>query len=483
MTLDHTGVLIVEDDAATAALERRVLARAGVATRTAAGVREALALLERQSFAAILLDYNLPDGDPWAVVAAADAKAPRIPVVLVTAQGSEQIATEALHRGVADYVKKTDAFWDELPGILARVTRAVKTEDGLRLLNDFFEGTHVGAAVVAPNGTLERVNRAFTELYGGTAAELVGTPFADLCATEWRARLPALMRDIEATGRLRFEAEHRRKDGTEFPVIVDATVVRDHGGSFAHIGILVLDITDRKRAEGELHRRNEELEQFAYAASHDLKEPLRGIHNYARFLSDDYADCLDAPGQQRLQALMRLTERMEGLIDSLLQFSRAGQAELTQTTTDLSVVLADVLDSLAATLAERSVEVRVPAPLPVVRCDPLGVGQVLHHLLANAVKYSDKDHKWVEIGWHSAAGELIFQVRDNGIGIPAQHQQAIFRIFKRLHGRDKYGGGSGVGLALVKKIVERHGGRIWVESEPGVGSTFYFTLNAQVRPA
>ncbi len=243
------------------------------------------------------------------------------------------------------------------------------------------------------------------------------------------------------------------------------------------------EIAERRRAEAELQRRNEELDEFAYAASHDLKEPLRGIHNYAQFLIEDYAERLDGPGRERLHALMRLAERLESLIDALLQFSRAGQVALTLTPTDFNAVLAEVLDSVAATLAERGVKARVRGPLPVIHCDRARIGWVFRNLIGNAIKYNDKNRKWVEIGWHAEAGAPVFHVRDNGIGIPAQHRRAIFRIFKRLHGQDQYGGGRGVGLALVKKIVERHGGRIWVESDPGVGSTFYFTLNAQVPPA
>ncbi|MGH8509760.1 MAG: sensor histidine kinase, partial [Gammaproteobacteria bacterium] len=238
---------------------------------------------------------------------------------------------------------------------------------------------------------------------------------------------------------------------------------------------------DMRRMSEVLRRSNEDLREFAYAASHDLKEPVRGIHNYAQFLLEDYGERLEVEGQGRLQAIMRLTERMEGLIDALLQASHIGRVELALGETDLNGVLAEVLDSLAPTLAERRVEARLPSGMPVVRCDRMRIGQVFHNLIGNAVKYNDKESKWVEIGWRDEAGESIFYVRDNGIGIPEKHWEAIFRIFKRLHGRDVYGGGSGVGLAIVKKIIERHGGRIWVESQPGAGSTFYFSLQEQTK--
>jgi signal transduction histidine kinase len=227
----------------------------------------------------------------------------------------------------------------------------------------------------------------------------------------------------------------------------------------------------------ELNQSNKELDDFAYIASHDLKEPLRGIHNFSNFLIEDYADKLDDEGRSKLETLMRLTRRMETLIDSLLQFSRLGRVDLGLDRVNLNEIVAEVLDSLAISLREEGVEVRVPRPLPTVRADRARVGEIFHNLIVNAMKYNDKPERWIEIGWRAGApGPPVFSVRDNGIGIPEKHQDAVFRIFKRLHGRDKFGGGTGAGLTIAKKIVERHHGRIWLESSPGVGTTFYFTL-------
>jgi light-regulated signal transduction histidine kinase (bacteriophytochrome) len=227
----------------------------------------------------------------------------------------------------------------------------------------------------------------------------------------------------------------------------------------------------------ELNQSNKELDDFAYIASHDLKEPLRGIHNFSNFLLEDYADKLDAEGRSKLETLMRLTRRMETLIDSLLQFSRLGRVDLGLDRVNLNEIVAEVLDSLAISLREERVEVKVPRPLPTVRADRARVGEIFQNLIVNAMKYNDKPEKWVEIGWlENVGGPPVFYVRDNGIGIPEKHQEAVFRIFKRLHGRDKYGGGTGAGLTIAKKIVERHHGRIWLDSSAGSGTTFYFTL-------
>jgi signal transduction histidine kinase len=227
----------------------------------------------------------------------------------------------------------------------------------------------------------------------------------------------------------------------------------------------------------ELNQSNKELDDFAYIASHDLKEPLRGIHNFSSFLLEDYAGKLDEDGRSKLETLMRLTRRMETLIDSLLQFSRLGRVDLAIDRVDLNEIVAGILDSLAISLQEEKVDVRIPRPLPAVRADRVRVGEIFHNLIVNAMKYNDKPEKHVEVGWReNPAGPPVFYVRDNGIGIPEKHHDAVFRIFKRLHGRDKFGGGTGAGLTIVKKIVERHHGRIWVESSAGEGTTFYFTL-------
>ena len=228
----------------------------------------------------------------------------------------------------------------------------------------------------------------------------------------------------------------------------------------------------------ELARSNTELDAFAYIASHDLKEPLRGIHNYAHFLIEDYADKLDEAGASKLKTLTRLTQRMQNLLDSLLHFSRLGRQELMLRPVDLQRVLEGALDLLHTQVEETGVTVRIPKPLPTVVVDHRCIGEIFTNLIVNAIKYNDKAERWIEVGCAGEEGTEcpVLYVKDNGIGIPEQHREAVFRIFRRLHGREEYGGGVGAGLTIVKKIVERHGGKIWIESNVGVGTTFFFTL-------
>lgn len=220
-----------------------------------------------------------------------------------------------------------------------------------------------------------------------------------------------------------------------------------------------------------------EPDDFASIVSHDLKEPLSGIRGYSEILLEDYQDTLDADGRRRLNVLIQMCDRMAASIDSLLTFSRVGRVESPEAVVDLNAVAEEVLQTYCPTIGARRGSVRIVGRLPMVKGDAVLIGEVLGNLIANGLKFNRSDPPRVEIG--SVAGELpTIYVRDNGIGIPPEHHQAIFAIFRRLHPRREFEG-TGAGLTIVRKIVESHGGRIWLESEPGRGATFFFTL----RPA
>jgi len=238
----------------------------------------------------------------------------------------------------------------------------------------------------------------------------------------------------------------------------------------------------------DLTRSNEELDAFAYVASHDLKEPLRGIHRYAHQLLDS-ASTLGDENRKRVEGLMRLTVRMDSLLDSLLHFSRVGRTTLEFDEVDLNEVVEEALEMVGARRSDGTFTVSVPRRLPSLRCDRVRVREIFSNLLSNALKYSAPEPPRIEVGYTApqentprpnapaeSAGHTVFFVRDRGIGIEPRHFEQVFRMFKRLHGRDEYGGGVGAGLTIVQKLVQRHGGCVWVESAAGAGSTFYFTL-------
>jgi light-regulated signal transduction histidine kinase (bacteriophytochrome) len=254
----------------------------------------------------------------------------------------------------------------------------------------------------------------------------------------------------------------------------------------AIVGILLRKINELAEINLELERSNTELDAFAYIASHDLKEPLRGIHNYSNFLLEDYAELLDAEGVNKLHTLIKLTKRMEDLINALLHFSRLGRQELSFHSFNLNQSLESISELFSVSKGGENIEIRIPRSLPNIIGDRVLLEEVFTNLISNAFKYNNQSEKWVEIGFldpttsdsleSSTTQLLTFYVRDNGIGVQEKHLDTIFRIFKRLHSLNKYGGGTGVGLTIVKKIIELHNGKIWIESSYGTGSTFYFTL-------
>jgi chemotaxis family two-component system sensor kinase Cph1 len=250
----------------------------------------------------------------------------------------------------------------------------------------------------------------------------------------------------------------------------------------AIVGIVLKQAEALGELNDELQRSNQELASFAYAAAHDLKEPLRGIYNYANILQEDYGQVLDEDGMEYLVEIQGFSQRMETLINALLRMAQLRQAELFFEAFDLNGGLKNVEKVVRASWPEADFELRVPQPLPIVQGDPALLSEVLRNLLNNAIKYNTQADKWVEVGYQDYDGDLsgqrscVFYIRDNGIGIRPEHTPVVFQLFKRLHPQEHYGGGTGVGLAIVNQIIERHHGRIWVESIPGEGSTFYFTL-------
>ncbi len=255
----------------------------------------------------------------------------------------------------------------------------------------------------------------------------------------------------------------------------------------------LLDVVLRRTDELEhvnqqLAASNEELDNFAYAAGHDLREPLRGMFNLASFIKEDYGDRLDEEGQSMVGQMQKLARRMDSLVGSLLDYARLGNTDLRLAPVNLNEVVAELTASMQTQLDAAGGRVVVPAPLPTVCGDEIRLMEILQNLISNGLKYSRREVKTIEIGCDETRSEAMadrvaIYVRDDGIGIDPRHRSEVFRIFRRLHGREAFGGGSGAGLTIVKRAVERHGGRIWIEENPnlrgdsaGEGTTFWFTL-------
>ena len=322
--------------------------------------------------------------------------------------------------------------------------------------------------------------------FGWTRDEAVGRNLAELIIPEeHRAAHNEGLHRYVVTGKgpllnKRLELDALNRTGHLFPVEMTVSPIRL--GRKHYFSAFVRDITERKRAEDaiarqtqEMTRINSELEDFTHSVSHDLKEPLRGIEAFAGFLAEDYGDKLDEQGQRYVGVLRESAVRMKDLIDDLLQLSRIGRTRYEFAPVPIFSLVEDVKLELSYAIQEKQADLRFDAALPIVRCDKVRMREVFKNLISNAIKYNDKPTPTIEIGCRSENGVFTFAVSDNGIGIAPEFHDKIFKIFQRLHHREEYEG-TGVGLAICKKVVEGHGGRIWVESAPAQGTTFLFTL-------
>jgi len=263
--------------------------------------------------------------------------------------------------------------------------------------------------------------------------------------------------------------------------LVSGRPVRDSAGDVIAGVVVCRDITARRQVEKalaqraeELARSNRDLEQFAYVASHDLQEPLRAVGSYIGLLADRYRGKLDERADKYIDFVVEGATRMQAQINGLLAYSRLGSSRMSSQAVDTSAVVAQAIKNLDRAIRETAAVVTLD-PLPTVWGDPFQLCLVFQNLIGNAIKFCQEKPPRVHVGVERRGESCVFSVRDNGIGIAPEHAELIFIIFHRLHGRQEYPG-TGMGLAICRKVVESHGGRIWVESHAGQGSTFFFTL-------
>lgn len=386
----------------------------------------------------------------------------------------------------------------------------------------FYESGMIGVLYWNMNGQVVDANDKFLEIVGYGREDLGNgrINWGELTPPEYRKRDEEAIAELKATGVMKtsFEKEYIRKDGRRAPVEVAGAMIdkeRVNGVAF------VLDITGRKRAEtqvrqlnaeleyrvvertAQLEAANKEMESFSYSVSHDLRAPLRTIDGYAAILLEDYASGLDAEGKRVCDVIREGTRKMGALIDALLSFSRFGRAEILSLPVDMETMARSTFLEVTTPLSRGRINFHVD-PLPPAVGDSVLIRQVWTNLLSNAVKFSSKkDRAVIEVGCaavdesgvvsadsvspNPGAGrpqppitrkpETVFFIRDNGVGFNMQFADKLFGVFHRLPGANEFEG-TGVGLAIVHRIIQRHGGRLWADAEAGKGATFYFTLRA-----
>ena len=350
-----------------------------------------------------------------------------------------------------------------------------------------------GMVIAALDETVTDCNEAILRLTQRSREEIIGKPFEDLLPPEFRSLIPdarkflvgaVLARTAPSRGKketVRTDSQLLRKNGERVDIEANISTIEDASGQPAEFLIVARDVTERKQMEfqldsslADLQRSNAELEQFAYVTSHDLQEPLRMITSYIQIIEEDYKGKLDADADQYIAFAVEGAKRMHTLVNDLLAYSRVG----TRGEPFMPISLNSVLSAATANLdvaIEESHAVVTHDRLPTVLGDESQLIQLFQNLLGNAIKFRSDAPPMIHVGVEQTKDGWEFSVHDNGIGIDMKYAERIFAVFQRLHAREEYPG-TGIGLAVVKKIVERHGGRIWVESEPANGSMFYFTL-------
>jgi PAS domain S-box-containing protein len=365
-------------------------------------------------------------------------------------------------------------------GFFRDVTDRRRTQAELHLKDAAIARATSGIALADLEGRLHYVNDAFLKLWGYASAEqVVGRQGVEFWLMRDRAAevMAAVQRGDGWIGEL--DAQHRA--GHLFQVQVSASLITGSTGEPLGLMGSFIDVTERRRAEeslarrtAELERSNRELEQFAYVASHDLQEPLRMVSSYTQLLASRYQDKLDQDAFDFIEFAVSGANRMQRLINDLLEYSRVSTRGKPPAPVDAHAALGQAVALLSAAIDESQAMV-VNGELPVVRADCAQLTQVFLNLIGNAIKFRRPGNPpRVEVSAQREGPAWVFAVRDNAVGIEPRYFPRLFQIFQRLHGKEFPG--TGIGLALCKRIVERHGGRVWVESQPGIGSTFYFTL-------
>lgn len=370
---------------------------------------------------------------------------------------------------------------------IAREMAARKqAEDALRereaRMRAIFDTAVDGIVTIDERGTIERFNLAAGHMFGYTEAEVTGKNVSMLMPAPYREAHDGYLAHYMQTGQRKIigigrEVVGQRKDGTTFPM--DLAVGETRQVDRHMFTGTIRDISERKQAQEqrdrllhELESANEELKNFGYVVSHDLKAPLRAIGSLANWLSTDYANKFDDEGKEHMRLLISRVYRMDGLIDGILQYSRVGRVKETVIAVELNRLVREVIDLLAP---PANITVSIVNSLPTVVTEPTRIQQVFQNLLSNAIKYMDKPKGEIRIDCLAEGRQWKFSITDNGPGIDQQHFEKIFQLFQTLAPRDRVES-TGVGLSLVKKIVEMYGGCIWLESTVGQGSTFFFTL-------
>lgn len=402
------------------------------------------------------------------------------------AQISEEITLE-INENIYNYLLVAQKYNNnqEAVSISIDISKVKQTEKALeeseKRYRQIVELAEEGIWVINDEGMTVYVNHAMARILKYTEEEMLGIHFCNFVDEESQNLAQSKIEERKKGLSEKYELRFKSKEGKEIWTYMSASPVMDQEGKMLWSCALVYDITERKKAEqqlmqltDDLKRSNQELEQFAYVASHDLQEPLRAITSYTQLLAQKYQGQLDSKADKYIHYIVDGATRMQQLINDLLSYSRVGTKGKELKLTDFNQVLEQTLMNLQIAIREKKAVI-TSDPLPLILGDQGQLVQLLQNLIGNGIKFCQQEFPKIHISVVEKQEEWFFTVKDNGIGIAPEYADRIFIIFQRLHTRREYEG-TGIGLAICKRIVERHGGRIWVESELGQGATFHFTI-------
>lgn len=351
-------------------------------------------------------------------------------------------------------------------------------------INDLYNNAPCGYLSVNASFQIININQTLLNWLGYTHDEtLIGMKYEDLLSDKSKGDLQPsfdgafLSYSLNQTAN-NLKQEFKRKDESKFQGVVNSIAVMNADGTFCCSRTTIFDDTERQLADEKILQLNQELESFTYSVSHDLRAPLRVIDGHAQILKEDYNDKLDAGGQFIIDVVINNAKRMGTLIDDLLNFARMGRQEIAKTKVSFNKMVQGIVKELLGDVQKKHYEAQL-LDLEPVNADPAMMQQVWTNLISNALKYSSKKEKpMFEIGCYGMDGDICYYVKDNGAGFNMNYSEKLFGVFQRLHTLEEFEG-TGVGLALVKRIILRHNGRIWAEGTINEGATFYFTLPNQ----
>jgi PAS domain S-box-containing protein len=495
---------MIEDEARDAELAQHTLRQGGFEFSFKRVDTEDGFLREIEQFkpSIILSDHGLPAFDGFSALLLAQQKCPDVPFIFVTGSLGEEMAIKALKSGATDFVLKHHL--STLPPALHRALNQAefhiqrkRAEEALLISEERYRSLvelSPDALFVEIDDKIVFINTAGVKLLGANKArDIIGRSAMAFIYPEDRKKIQQRVRKLHDEHKPLHFVEHRitQLDGAVINVEMAAAPLTFEGKPAAQV--ILHDITDRKRSEEEIRRLNLELEQrviertaelesankeleaFSYSVSHDLRAPLRHIEGFVEILRSTKSDCLDEEGQRHLQTIADSSRQMGKLIDDLLGFSRTTRVELRTVKVSLGDLIQDVLQEMQPDLKDREVEWNI-SKLPQVEGDPGLLRQVFYNLISNALKYTrTRPCARIDIGSTKTVNEIVIFVKDNGVGFDPRYGQKLFGVFQRLHRASEFEG-TGIGLANVRRIITRHGGRTWAESELDEGATFFVSL-------